>query len=496
MTPRRTVEIRMLIGTLLIGAGLAAGLGLGAPGQAAEAGDDTLLQPTPLVLKDGRIANVSVHVLSFPPGQSVLGAANAQRLDSLSAELATDCFLTAQVIGHVGSAEVGNDTLGAHRLARARADAVQASLIADGLPAKAIASVWDWQFMVREPRTTIWVFRLTPGEDCEGKPVDAAAPALVARAEPTPGAAPVSDSRPVASPDAGTRREPAAARDRALGPAAVVRAAEAPPTAVAVPAGPAQARAKVPSATQALPAVSPNPVPLASPHPVAAASPSQVPAVSPNPVAGASPDPVAAASSNPVAAAGPSQVPAVSPNPVVAASPSPVPAVRPKLAPAVASRSDTSPVARPGADPGSVAASGPVAGAVPQVVAALPAPTAEPPAKPAAAGPEELVITFPSNSSYFPPDAGTQLQALLHQLAAGQHYRVVLRASVSGAQKVVGAETQEEAAKYNQWLAERRVDRIRSWLDQNAAGNALVVKPEYQANDESRQVVVRLIPDA
>ena len=72
-----------------------------------------------------------------------LGAANAQRLDSLSAELATDCFLTAQVIGHVGSAEVGNDTLGAHRLARARADAVQSSLIKDGLPAKAIASdIW------------------------------------------------------------------------------------------------------------------------------------------------------------------------------------------------------------------------------------------------------------------------------------------------------------------------------------------------------------------
>jgi hypothetical protein len=186
MTPRRTVEIRTLIGALLIGAALAAGLGSGAPGQAAEAGDDTLLQPTPLVLKDGRSANVSVHVLSFPPGQSVLGAANAQRLDSLSAELATDCFLTAQVIGHVGSAEVGNDTLGAHRLARARADAVQASLIADGLPAKAIASVWDWQFMVREPRATIWVFRLTPGEDCEGRPVDAAAPALVARAEPAP----------------------------------------------------------------------------------------------------------------------------------------------------------------------------------------------------------------------------------------------------------------------------------------------------------------------
>jgi hypothetical protein len=472
MTPRRTVEIRMLIGALLIGAGLAAGFGSGAPGQAAEAGGETLLQPTPLVLKDGRIANVSVHVLSFPPGQSVLGAANAHRLDSLSAELATDCFLTAQVIGHVGSTEVGNDTLGAHRLARARADAIQASLIADGLPAKAIASVWDWQFRVREPRATIWVFRLTPGEDCEGKPVDAAPPALVARAEAAPGATPVSDHRPVASTGIGTRPEPAAAGDRGPAPATVARAAEAPATAVAVPAGPAQARAKVPSVIQTLPAVSPNPVPPASPHPVAAASPSQVPAVSP------------------VSPASPSQVPAASP--ISPTSPNPVAAASPKPAPAVATRSETS----PGADPAAVAAGGPMAGTAPQVMAALPAPTAEAPARPTAASPGELVIIFPSNSSYFPPDAGTQLQALLHQLAAGQHYRVVLRASVSGAQKVVGAETPQEAAKYNQWLAERRVDRVRSWLDQNAAGNALVVKPEYQANDESRQVVVRLIPDA
>ena len=107
----------------------------------------------------------------------------------LTAEVATDCFLTAQVIGHVGSSEVaGNDTLNAHRLARARADAVQATLIAGGLPAKAIASVWDWQFMVREARATLWVFRLTPGEDCEGEPLDSRAAPLVAQAES--GAAP------------------------------------------------------------------------------------------------------------------------------------------------------------------------------------------------------------------------------------------------------------------------------------------------------------------
>ena len=167
----RTTEFRTPIRALLIACGLTAGLGLGAAAE-TKAADDVLLRPTPLILKDGRIANVSVHTVGFPSGQSVLGPASTQRLAGLTREMATDCFLTAQVIGHVGTAEVGSDTLNAHRLARARADAVQASLIAGGLPAKAIASVWDWQFMVREPRATVWVFRLTPGEDCDGKPLE------------------------------------------------------------------------------------------------------------------------------------------------------------------------------------------------------------------------------------------------------------------------------------------------------------------------------------
>jgi hypothetical protein len=59
---------------------------------------------------------------------------------------------------------------------------------------------------------------------------------------------------------------------------------------------------------------------------------------------------------------------------------------------------------------------------------------------------------------------------------------------------VVGAETAEDAAKYNKWLATRRLERVRDWLDQNAADRALVVKPDYHANDESRQVVVRIRP--
>jgi outer membrane protein OmpA-like peptidoglycan-associated protein len=443
MMARRTVEIRMLVRALLIGAVSGAGMALSAPAQAAVAGD-TLLEPTPLILKDGRIANVSVYVLGFAPGQSVLGTANAQRLDGLSAQLATDCFLTAQVIGHVGSAEVGNDTLGAHRLARARADAVQASLIADGLPAKAIASVWDWQFMVREPRATLWVFRLTPGEDCEDKPLETTAPALVAGAEPPPAATSVSEARPAAAgsearPFAQARDPEPAAPAASPEPDAVVRTAEAARPSVAAPSAPKQIPAEAPSMTQAVPAVSPKPA-------VAVASRADA-----EPAA-RQPD-----------------------------------AIQPDVSQSDVSESDVS-------EP--VAAKEPAAPAAPEVVAALPAPSSEQPATPAAAGAEALTITFPSNSSYFPPGTDTQLQALLRQLAEDRHYQVILQAAVSGSQKVVGAESPDEAVKYNQWLAERRVDRVRSWLDQNASGNALVVKPEYRDNDESRQVVVRLIPAA
>ena len=471
MIPRRTVQIPMLVRALLNAAAMSVGLALSAPGQAAVA-DQSVLQPTPLILKDGRIASVSVHVLSFPPGQSVLGPADAQRLDSLSVELATDCFLTAQVIGHVGSAEVGNDTLGAHRLARARADAVQASLIADGLPAKAIASVWDWEFMVREPRATLWVFRLTPGEDCEGKPLDASAPALVAGAELSPAAVPAGKPRATASLTSEAHAEEAlsqvrtpelaapAEAVRSPAPAAIVRAAEAPRPAATVPAGPAQAHAEVPRTVVAVPA---------GPAPARADVPQTVVAIP----------------------AGPAEVPAGAPSVTQA-----LPAVSPNPVAEVAGGSDGAPPAsEPDAESVAGAESQPVAREVPEVIADLPEPPAEPQAEPAAADAQELTITFPTNSSYFPPGTGTQLQALLSHLAEDQHYQVILQASVSGS-KVVGAESPEEAAKYNQWLAERRVDRVRSWLDQNAAGHAVAVKPEFRANDELRQLVVRLVPAA
>ncbi len=137
---------------------------------AAAALKENALGPTPLVLKDGRIAQVVVHAIPFESGTADVSSGNRGVLEALLRPLATDCFLTAQAIGHVRPGPDG-DALEAHRLARARADKVQTMLIDLGLPAAAIASVWDWQFLVKEPRVTLWVFRLNEGEDCKGTPL-------------------------------------------------------------------------------------------------------------------------------------------------------------------------------------------------------------------------------------------------------------------------------------------------------------------------------------
>ncbi|MGI9508538.1 MAG: hypothetical protein ACR2QJ_04215 [Geminicoccaceae bacterium] len=144
--------------------------GLSFPATAAPL--DKMLDATPLVLKDGRIAEVSVHTIPFPGDAAAPASKIKSKVDDFTQTIATDCFLTAQVIGHVDKSETsGRETADIHRLARARADSIQAALIENGLPATSIASVWDWRFMVQQPRVTLWVFRLTAGEDCEDKPL-------------------------------------------------------------------------------------------------------------------------------------------------------------------------------------------------------------------------------------------------------------------------------------------------------------------------------------
>lgn len=138
------------------------------PAVADETSLEDGLSVTPLVLKDGRIARVSIHNIPFPDDAAALASATASELETFTQSMATDCFLTAQVIGHVDKKETGGrDTADIHRLARARADTIQDLLIDNGLPAASIASVWDWQFMVKDARATLWVFRLAAGDDCE-----------------------------------------------------------------------------------------------------------------------------------------------------------------------------------------------------------------------------------------------------------------------------------------------------------------------------------------
>lgn len=159
----------------------------------APAASDELVALTanvlPLAIRDGRIAELTVHAVPFEILADKPNAATAAALDRLVATVATDCFLTAQAIGHVRPGIPGDgETLAAHRLARARSEAVQTALIRGGLPAASVASVWDYQFTVREPRVTLWVFRLPAGDECSGVPLPGAA-AQVAAVEPP--AAPV-----------------------------------------------------------------------------------------------------------------------------------------------------------------------------------------------------------------------------------------------------------------------------------------------------------------
>jgi outer membrane protein OmpA-like peptidoglycan-associated protein len=364
---------------------------------------EPLLRPTPLVLKDGRIANVSIHVVPFAPGRSELAPGPAGTLAELTRAVGTDCFLTAQVIGHIDSSEVAeDDTLNAHRLARARADAVQASLIGGGLPAKAIASVWDWQFMVPAPRATLWVFELTAGEDCEGRPLQAD---LVARAPST--------------------EQQSAAPERTIA-RAVAPAERAEESAVE---GPAAARDD------------------AAPR-AAAPSPAR-----PQPQLGE------------VDQGGPNLT-------------QPVPA-----------------------EPQAIARTEATAGQRDQVAAVAATPKPQRPAVPPASdgkvepGPNgDLIITFATNSSYFPSGATARLRELLAGIDGDRRYEVTVQVAVSGTTKVVGAKSAQEAARYNKWLAERRLERVQNWLIKNGATDAMSIKPEYVADDDSRRVTVRVAP--
>ena len=165
-----------------------AALVMARPGVASADGLPAALtaQPLPMAIRDGRMAEVAVHAVPFAIGSQDLAAATESALDRIAAAAATDCFVTAQTVGHVQPGTPGDGgTLAAHRLARARAEAVKAALVRAGLPEGAVASVWDYQFSLREPRVTLWIFELPKGEACAGAPLPGVAARMaLAKAEP------------------------------------------------------------------------------------------------------------------------------------------------------------------------------------------------------------------------------------------------------------------------------------------------------------------------
>src|SRR4029450_12549942 len=83
MKPLRVLRSVTVAGLVLLGM-------LPAQGSPRAAGAEPLLRPTPLVLKDGRIANVSIHVLPFASGQAQLAAEPADYLAKLTRAVGTD----------------------------------------------------------------------------------------------------------------------------------------------------------------------------------------------------------------------------------------------------------------------------------------------------------------------------------------------------------------------------------------------------------------------
>ncbi len=367
---------------------------------AQEAGpvSNLLSERAPLILKDGRVALVSVYAIPFQGGSAELQPAAERSLAAIVARHATDCFLTAQAIGHVRPGpDAEGDGLAAHRLARKRAETVQELLARYRLPGKTVASVWDWQFAVPASRVTLWVFELAPGEDCTGEAV------VVAEDAAGPDAA---------SGGARVKAE-ATGEEEPLGDGAAEPAAAAEPS---VPQP--EPEDKLVRAEQA----AQPPAPTAPPaRPIARAQ-----EVAPRPL--------------------PPQTAAVTEAPERAAAPS--------------------------------TASAPASETRPKVAALR----AEPPSS--------LTLVFRVNSSYLTHEDANRLRSWLRGLSDARYVVRIEAAVAEGG--VRNARTPEEARRYNRWIAERRVKRVRELVEKLLGARLVRVEEDYREGDSSRRVVIQL----
>lgn len=173
-----------IVGPAAVGGCLLAALTPGAPARAEGELPVPAMGRLPFAIRDGRIAAVSTHTVPFATGSRELVPATAAALERLARSLATDCFLTAQAIGHA-SPEAEGDPIEAQALAQARAELVKRLLGQAGLPADAVAALADYRFTTPASAVTLWAFRLVEGADCGGKalpprPAREAAPPVAA----------------------------------------------------------------------------------------------------------------------------------------------------------------------------------------------------------------------------------------------------------------------------------------------------------------------------
>jgi hypothetical protein len=165
---------------------------------------------------------------------------------------------------------------------------------------------------------------------------------------------------------------------------------------------------------------------------------------------------------------------------------------RPQGSAAAAWREDTTaPRVGPEPAPKAHAARAPTAGLERLVSAEESGQAAEPAAareRPSAAAME---ITFDVNSSFLPPGAEGELRRFLARLPDDARHEAEVVAAVSDDD--LKAADAREAARYNRWLAERRVERIAGWFERNA-GAPLMVRRGFVEHDPSRRVSVQFRP--
>lgn len=166
-----------------------------------------------------------------------------------------------------------------------------------------------------------------------------------------------------------------------------------------------------------------------------------------------------------------------------------------------ASVQQLAPSRRPAVAPQSAPAPTPIAMPAPAEAMAAPLPerlavaerepAAETPVLEPALPTLELELTFDVNSSFLGPTAIGELRRKLGTLPKGSRYLVELQATVSD--EGVKEASATEARRYNRWLAERRLQRVRGLLQQNARVE-LSLDERYVPHDPSRRILINARP--